>query len=103
MEGVVAKRTLKRSYYANNNISITKDEDKKYEKVKKNKSTVSLKEKIIFKLAVQAITTIAIVTFVTLIKVMNIKIVQEAEITNKLKSEFNKRYTLNEIKHGSLQ
>ena len=97
MEGVVAKRTLKKSYYENHNINITKDEENNDERVRKKRSTVSLKEKIIFKLAVQGVTTIAIFTFVTLIKVMNIKIVQEAEITNKLKMEFTKSYTLNEV------
>ena len=97
MEGIVAKRTLKKSYYENHNINITKDEDNNDERVRKKKSTASLKEKIIFRLAVQGITTIAICTFVILIKVMNIKIVQEAEITKKMKMEISKSYTLNEV------
>ncbi len=98
MEGVVAKRTLKRSYYLNNNISIEKEEIKPKAKNKKKNETI--KEKIIFRLAIQTITTIAVFAFIALIKIMNIRIVLEAEITNKIKEEFNKKYALEEIKEN---
>ncbi len=95
MEGVVAKRTLKRSYYENNNISVNNEIDNK---VKKSKTKETLKQKILFNLVLQSITTIAIIIFIVLVKLMNIQIVLEAEITKKILEEFNKNYEINKIK-----
>ena len=102
MEGVVAKRTLKRSYYENHNISIAENNEKNNEEVDiKNKGReTSLKERIIFRLVVQGITTIAILIFILLIKFMNIKIVLEADVTKKLKTELDKNYSLSEVKNN---
>ncbi len=103
MEGVVAKRTLKRSYYENHNISITNENEKYNEKDNKREGIISsLKERVVFKLAIQGITTIAILTFITLIKIMNIKIILESDVTNRLKREFNKNYTFREVKEDLL-
>ncbi|MBR6688684.1 MAG: M23 family metallopeptidase [Clostridia bacterium] len=98
MEGVVAKRTLKRSYYLKNNISIDNDEEAIKSKSKSKNRNETLKEKIIFRLAIQLVTTIAIFTFVALVKIMNIQIVLEADITKKIKTEFRKNYSKEKIK-----
>lgn len=98
MEGVVAKRTLKRSYYLNNNISIDNDGEAIKSKAKSKNKNETLREKIIFRLAIQSVTTIAIFTFVALIKIMNIQIVLEANITEKIKTEFRKNYSKEKIK-----
>lgn len=94
MEGVVAKRTLKRSYYENHNINFNTENE---ERTKKVKTKETFKDKIIFNLAVQGITTIAIIVFVILIKVMNITIVLEGETTKKIIEEFNKNYEIDKI------
>ena len=100
MEGVVAKRTLKRSYYINHNISIGEENENNDEEVevKKKKRITSLKERIIFRLAVQGITTIAILLFILLIKIMNIKIVLESDAIKNLKIELDKNYSFSEVK-----
>ena len=102
MEGVVAKRTLKKSYYINHNISINEDNENNNEEIEEKKKVIStsLKERIIFRLAVQGITTIAILIFILLIKFMNIKIVLEADVTKKLKTELDKNYSLSEVKNN---
>ena len=98
MDGVVAKRTLKKSYYAGANISYTKT----YEKEKKEKKNrVGFKEKIVFKFALQTVTTLAILTFVFAVKFLNIGVVKNSEIVSDLKIEWNKNYTFREIKNYS--
>ncbi len=105
MEGVVAKRTLKRSYYENNNINIVEENENANEKecIKKAGNIARLKEKILFKMAVQGITAIAILLFIFLINILNIKIVLEADVTKKIKTELNKRYTFSEVKKEAIE
>lgn len=94
MDGIVAKRTLKKSYYTGEDIDYnTFYENKKKEK----KSKFSLKEKILFKLSIQIVTTLAILTFAFAVKFLNIEIVKKSEIVNNLKIEWNKNYTLKEL------
>jgi len=97
MDGIVAKRTLKRSYYESGGISsIMPDKTKE-----KTKGKFGFKEKIIFKLAIQTVTTLAILTFVFAVKFLNIEIIKKSEIVNSLKTEWNKNYTFKEIKEIS--
>jgi len=96
MDGIVAKRTLKKSYYTGENIDYAKTYEKKEKKIKFN-----FKEKILFKLAIQAVTTLAILTFAFAVKFLNIQVVKNSEIVNNLKTEWNKNYTFKEIKDYS--
>lgn len=97
MDGIVAKRTLKNSYYTNGDREYIKPFEKE-KKEKKNK--FNFKEKIVFKLAIQTVTTLAILTFVFAVKFLNIKVVKKSEIVNDLKTEWNKNYTFKQIKNG---
>ena len=95
MEGIVAKRTLKKSYYENNmpkyieNIGAINKQ--------KEKSRVTLKEKILFKISIQLITMIGITVFVLAIKYLNIDVVAKSEFANKIKQEFKTSYTIEQI------
>lgn len=100
MDGIVAKRTLKKSYYTEVDIPYTKINNKE----KKGKNYKSkIKERIIFKLAIQTITVIAILLFLIAIKVLDIKVVKRSEIIGSLKKEWNKNYNINDIKKYSNQ
>lgn len=100
MDGIVAKRTLKKSYYTEVDIPYTKINNKE----KKGKNYKSkIKERIIFKLAIQTITVIAIILFLIAIKVLDIKVVKRSEIIGSLKKEWNKNYNINDIKKYSNQ
>lgn len=102
MEGVVAKRTLKKSYYAGKNITNLSLEDIPQVKIKdaktKEKNKVEkIKEKILFKTAIQSITMISILVFLISIKILNINVVLEADITKKITTYYQKSYSLNQI------
>lgn len=94
MDGIVAKRTLKKSYGAHEIPYIHT-----YGKEKKEKKKRFLfKEKILFKLSIQTVTTLAILSFALAVKFLNIDVVKNSEIINDLKIEWNKNYTYREIK-----
>lgn len=105
MEGIVAKRTLKKSYYNNKNINnidytnYTVVKQKQGAKKEKGK-TETLKEKILFKMSIQAITVISIIAFVLAIKYFKISVVLESDFTKKLVNYYNTSYSLNDIKNG---
>ena len=105
MEGIVAKRTLKKSYYNNKNINnidytnYTVVKQKQCAKKEKGK-TETLKEKILFKMSIQAITVISIIAFVLAIKYFKISVVLESDFTKKLVNYYNTSYSLNDIKNG---
>lgn len=106
MEGIVAKRTLKKSYYNNTNINNIPYNDFNFvntkQNAKKEKSKFeTLKEKIFFKISLQAITVISIVVFVLAIKYGNIAIVLESDFTKKLVNYYNKSYSFDNIKNGA--
>ncbi len=106
MEGIVAKRTLKKSYYNNkniNNIDYTNFTIMKPKQgVKKEKSKVeTFKEKILFKMSIQAITVISIIAFVLAIKYLKIDVVLESDFTKKLVNYYNTSYSFEEIKIGT--
>lgn len=91
MDGIVAKRTLKKSYYNEEKIGYTKS----YEN--KGNDKTSFKEKLFFKLAIQVVTAIAILLFVIAVNILNIQVVKNSAIVKNLKTEWNKNYTLNNI------
>lgn len=96
MEKVVAKRTLKKSYYKDNNFNLENiTEDRQNAKVSKNKS--SLKEKMLFKIALQTITMLSIMFFVLAIKFLNIEVVKNSDISKKIVNEYKKTYKINGI------
>ena len=106
MEGIVAKRTLKKSYYNNKNINNYGVSNVAYIRTKeskqKEKSRIEkIKEKWLYKTAIQSITMISILVFILAIKVLNISIVLEADITKKIKTCYQKNYSLNEIINNS--
>lgn len=103
MEGIVAKRCLKRSYYdkdkknlsnaSNSSNNINKIYNKKKEITKKYSFIQKVKEKVIFKTILQAITMLGVVVFIVSIKVFNIEVVKNSQMATKLKIEFNKSYS----------
>ena len=105
MEGIVAKRTLKKSYYNNKNINnidytnYTVVKQKQGAKKEKGK-TETLKEKILFKMSIQAIIVISIIAFVLAIKYFKLSVVLESDFTKKLVNYYNTSYSLNDIKNG---
>ena len=105
MEGIVAKRTLKKSYYNNKNINNIDYTNftfvKPKQSVKKEKRKVeTLKEKMLFKMSIQAITVISILVFVLTIKYLKIGVVLESDFTKKLVNYYNTSYSFEEIKNG---
>ncbi len=106
MEGIVAKRTLKKSYYNNkniNNIDYTSFTFAKPKQgVKKEKGKVeTLKEKFLFKISIQVITVISILVFVLAIKYLKISVVLESDFTKKLVNYYNTSYSFEEIKSST--
>lgn len=96
MEKVVAKRTLKKSYFKENNFNLENiTEDVPKEKTKNNKT--SLKEKMLFKIALQTITMISIMFFVLAIKFFKIDVVKDSDISKKIVKEYKKTYSLNGV------
>lgn len=101
MEGIVAKRTLKKSYYNRNINNLNADSTFFYrtkESSKENKNIFqTYKVKWIYKTCIQAITMITIIAFVVGIRLLKINIVLEADITRKLANHYQKTYSLNQI------
>jgi len=98
MEGIVAKRTLKKSYYNNKNINNIDYTNFTFVKpkqgVKKEKGRVeTFKEKILFKISIQVITVISILVFVLAIKYLKISVVLESDFTRKLVKYRNRNLT----------
>ena len=69
MDGIVAKRTLKKSYSAGGKIAYTKTCEKEN---KEGKNKLSFKDKILFKIAIQTVTTLAILTVTFAVKFLNL-------------------------------
>lgn len=105
MEKVVAKRTLKKSYYKNNNLNYTLDNinniEKKEEKLIKEKA--NFKERILFKLALQTITVISILFFVLSVKFLNISVVKNSDISKKIIKEYKKTYSIKNIEKKGIE
>ena len=105
MEKVVAKRTLKKSYYKNNNLNYTLDNinniEKKKEKLIKEKA--NFKERILFKLALQTITVISILFFVLSVKFLNISVVKNSDISKKIIKEYKKTYSIKNIEKKGIE
>lgn len=106
MEGIVAKRTLKKSYYNNKNLSSIGFESVKFnrikEKVKNEKSSIkTYKEKFIYKTCIQSISMISIIAFVLGIKLLNISVVLESDIAQKTVAYYKKTYSVSQIIDGT--
>ena len=106
MEGIVAKRTLKKSYYNNKNINNLSYDTLRFIKpkqdVKKEKSRLQMfKEKLLFRMSIQSITVVSVIVFVLLIKYFNISIVLESDFSKKLVKYYNTSYSFNQIKLGT--
>jgi len=106
MEGIVAKRTLKKSYYNNKNMNNINYSNytfvKPKQEIKKEKSKIEkLKERILFKISIQAITVISIIVFVLAIKYLKISVVLESDFTKKIVNYYNTSYSLDNIKKGT--
>lgn len=111
MEGIVAKRTLKKSYYNNKNInsvgfeaipfSNSKDNKTKTDNSKVKSGLAKYKEKWLYKMSIQAITMISIIAFVLAIKYLKINVVIEADITKKIVSHYQKSYSASQIASGA--
>lgn len=111
MGKIVAKRKLRKSYFADSDIIdietsginglYKRNGARKYINHKSKKEEVDLiskiKRKMVFNISVQSIFMIAILVFVLAIKYLNIKIVKESEICKNIVAEFNKNYTVEEI------
>lgn len=95
MEKVVAKRTLKKSYYKD--YSLIENIDNVTDRSENVKEKNSFKEKLLFKIALQTITVISIMFFVLAIKFFNIDIVKNSDISKKIIKEYKKTYTLKGI------
>ncbi len=106
MEGIVAKRTLKKSYYNNKNINnidytnYTFGKSKQNRKKEKGKAE-TLKEKMLFKMSIQAITVISIIAFVFAIKYFKISVVLESDFTKKIINYYNTSHSFEEIQLGT--
>jgi len=109
MEGIVAKRTLKKSYYNNkniNNIGNIGFDDIPITRVKENKTKQKskfeiYKEKCLYKISIQAITMISIVVFVLAIKYLKINVVIESKITKNITNYYQKTYSITQIIDGA--
>jgi len=101
MEGIVAKRTLKKSYYNKNTSNVDYNNLYFSKENKKEKSKiVKLKEKWLYKVCIQAITMISIIAFVLAVKLLNIEIVLKSDMANKVTTYYNTSYSTQEIISG---
>lgn len=107
MEGIVAKRSLKKSYYdgKKNNVNLEKinninKSNKESKKTVKTKFE-DYKSKVLFKMSLQSITVISFLIFVIGIKYFNITVVKEADITKKIIKAYNTNYSIMDIKNES--
>lgn len=105
MEGIVAKRSLKKSYYKNkksniNIVGMPRTEFETREKDKKSYATKfeEYKSKVLYKISLQSITIMSFLIFALAIKYFNITVVKEADITKKIITAYKTSYSLNEIK-----
>ena len=105
MEGIVAKRSLKKSYYEGrkSNLNLNKLNKPYYSNNKENKKSFSkkfedYKSKVLFKISLQSITVISFLIFVLGIKFFNIKVVKEADITKKIIKAYNTTYSIKQIR-----
>lgn len=117
----VAKRQLRNSYsqkekikevtqinglYSKNKVNgirkdINNNSKKKNSNISREKATdkvLKYKEKYLIKLAIQTISVVAIFIFIVCVKLLDIKVVKNSNITNIVKREFDKNYTLQDIK-----
>ena len=102
MEGIVAKRTLKKSYYNNNRNTIYLDNSNiKQKKEKENEKFKSIKAKLLFKISLQTITIISIIAFVICIKLLNIEVVKSSDVCKSIVKQFNTNYSFSDIKLGA--
>ena len=106
MEGIVAKRTLKKSYYENKNINnsvfegISFNANKEINKKEKSKFE-TLRAKWIYKICIQSITMISIIVFILAIKFLNINVITESRITQSIIKQYQKTYSVSQIIDGS--
>lgn len=105
MEGIVAKRTLKKSYY-NRNMNNLRFEPVTFSKTKENNKKEkgkieTYKSKMLYVIAIQAITAISIVIFILAVEFFNISVVLEADITKKIIAYYNTSYSIQDIKVGA--
>ena len=106
MEGIVAKRTLKKSYYNNKNLGSIGFESATFNRTKENSKNnkgklKKYKEKIIFKICIQSISMMSIMAFVLGIKLLNISVVIESDIAQKTVAYYKKTYSVGQIIDGS--
>lgn len=108
MEGIVAKRTLKKSYYNDKRINNSNNEwyisQSIREKQKGEKSKENFfekqKAKILYKISLQTITMACIMFFILAIKYFNISIVKESDIAEKIIKEYKTNHSFSQIKQG---
>lgn len=101
MEGIVAKRTLRKSYYNKNTSNVDYNNLYFSKENKKEKSKiVKLKEKWLYKVCIQAITMISIIAFVLAVKFLNIEIVLKSDMANKVITYYNTSYSIQNIISG---
>ena len=106
MEGIVAKRTLKKSYYNNKNVLNSGSYGLNQTKVKSKDSRniiTTYKQKWMFKIILQTITMISIIAFVLSVKILKLDVVLEADITKNLVKYCNTNYSYNEIINSAKQ
>lgn len=106
MEGIVAKRTLKKSYYNDkyvNDLELDKLTQNKKQNTKKQNFISNFKSKLLFKISLQTISMISILIFVIGIKYFKVDVVLNADITKKIVTYYNKDYSLNQIKNKTKQ
>ena len=102
MEGIVAKRTLKKSYYNNKNIKGMGLETSIFNRTKENVKNENnrfkmYKERIIYKICLQSITMISIIAFILGIKLLKINVVLESDIGKKVVAYYQKTYSAKQI------
>ena len=115
MEGVVAKRTLKKSYYnrncgVSNNIqnvdnlingSYSTSNTRKKSSLRERKFFSNFKDKMLYRMSIQAISVIAVAFFIVSVNVFNIEVVKAADITKKTSVYIKKKYTVSQILEGT--
>ena len=97
MEKVIAKRTLRGSYYNKPNIYEENIVLRRKNKNNVQETKVTFKEKIIFKMCLKSIVALAILSTVFLINVFDLKSIKNLSITNVLKQEFKNNSSREQI------
>lgn len=101
MDGIVAKRCLKKSYYERKSRLAPKIDSVREIMSSRTKEQSNIiqrtKEKILYRLMLQSITIAAVLVIVFAVKIFKLEVIKSLEISRTIAKDYNKSYTKEEL------